>query len=74
MLLSFFAYYFLKLHFSFLKDKKSSKSHKTEGIEVFFTIFVMDPDPGGQKNTDPISNNASVATVHISFLVRNTCI
>jgi hypothetical protein len=36
---SFSADYFLKVHSSFLKDKKSKRSNKTVGNKVFFTIF-----------------------------------
>jgi hypothetical protein len=37
---SFVAYYFLKVTFApFFKDKKSYRSHKTVGINVFLTIF-----------------------------------
>jgi hypothetical protein len=38
-----FAYYFLKVHLhnfiNFFRDKKSYRSHKTVGINVFLTIF-----------------------------------
>jgi hypothetical protein len=38
---SFFAYYFLKVHlYHFFKDKKSERSYKPVGINVFLTIFV----------------------------------
>ncbi len=39
---SFSAYYFLKVHrdhFSFFKDKKSKRSHKTVGMKVLLDIF-----------------------------------
>jgi hypothetical protein len=35
----FFAYYFLKVHFHNFSKKKSYRSHKTVGINVFLTIF-----------------------------------
>ncbi len=45
----FFAHYFLKFT-SFFKDKKSFRSHKTEEIKVFLTIFVWWwKDPEGPK-------------------------
>ncbi len=38
---SVFAYYFLKVLYSYFifKDKKSYRSHKAVGIKVFLTIF-----------------------------------
>jgi hypothetical protein len=36
---SFSAYYFLKVHLHHFKSKKSKRSHKTEEIKSFRTIF-----------------------------------
>jgi hypothetical protein len=36
---NYFAYYFLKVFYTVCKDKKSYRSHKTVGINVFLTIF-----------------------------------
>jgi hypothetical protein len=36
---TFFAYYFLKVHYITFKNKKSKRIHKAVGIKVFLTIF-----------------------------------
>jgi hypothetical protein len=73
---NFSAYYFLKLHLHHFSKIKVKKSHKIVGIKVFLTIFawwmkdpdsilwLVDPDPGGQKKVDPVDPDSNPDPQH----------
>ncbi len=75
---SFCAYYFLKLHSSFSKDKKSKRSQnsRNQGFSYYFCLMIegsgfmrylwfMDPDPGGPKTYG--SDGSGSATLAIRY-------
>ncbi len=62
VLLSFFAYYFLKLHFQNFSTIRSQRSHKTVGIKIFLTIFGAGAGSGSVSRTNG-SGSATLLTV-----------
>jgi hypothetical protein len=62
--LSFFAYYFLKVHLHYFSK---TKSHKTVGINVFLTtIYWLDPDPNVPDEKSRIRIRKSVVRIRSS--------